>query len=208
MPEEVVITLHKTDKKKIYVSPEGFEGFYLYPTEVKKLKLQDGDRYLPDALEEMRREYALPRAKRRAVALLARGDKTEQELREKLLSSLTDSRSLEETMDFVKSSGYVDDLQYARDYIYFKRNKKSFLQIKAELKKKGISSEVLNLVFEEEGGQQKEEIFSQMEKYARKFPELDWNSRQKIYAHFARKGYAGSLIREAMDDLAAGREEP
>ena len=48
----------------------------------------------------------------------------------------------------MKSCGYVDDTQYARDYLYFKKGRKSFLQIKMELQKKGIPAEVLETVFE------------------------------------------------------------
>ena len=35
----------------------------------------------------------------------------------------------------MKACGYVDDTQYARDYLYFKKGRKSFLQIKMELQK-------------------------------------------------------------------------
>ena len=70
-----------------------------------------------------------------------------------------------------------------------------------ELQKKGIPSHVLEMVFEEEGSQQMEDILEQVRKYMRKFPELDFTARQKIYAHFAGKGYAGDLIREAIDKI-------
>lgn len=195
------IRLTETDKKKVYVDPGEREGIYLYPGEIKKLKLEDGGEVEEDEFERIRLQYALPRAKHRAIAILAKRDKTEKELREKLLQSLTDTRSLEDTIAYMKSCGYVDDAQYARDYIYFKKGRKSFLQIKMELQKKGISSEVLETVFEEEGGQQMEDILMQVRKYMKKFPALDFNSRQKVYAHFARKGYAGELIREAMAQI-------
>lgn len=193
------ITLVDTGKKKIYVDPGEREGIYLYSGEIKKLKLEDGSEIAQDEFERIRLEYALPRAKHRAIAILAKRDKTEKELREKLQQSLTDTQSLEETISYMKSCGYVDDEQYARDYLYFKKGRKSFLQIKMELQKKGISSQVLEEVFEEEGGQKIEDILVQVKKYMKKFSDLDFVAKQKIYAHFARKGYAGDLIREAMN---------
>lgn len=193
------ITLVDTGKKKIYVNPGEREGIYLYPGEIKKLKLEAGSEIGQDEFEKIRLEYALPRAKHRAIAILAKRDKTEKELREKLQQSLTDTQSLEETISYMKSCGYVDDEQYARDYLYFKKGRKSFLQIKMELQKKGISSQVLEQIFEEEGGQQIEDILVQVKKYMKKFPSLDFVAKQKIYAHFARKGYAGELIREAVN---------
>lgn len=192
------VTLTETDKKKVYVDPGVREGIYLYPGEIKKLKLETGSEIGEDEFERIRLQYALPRAKHRAIAILAKRDKTESELREKLAQSLTDTKSLEETIAYMKSCGYVDDTQYVRDYIYFKKGRKSFLQMKLELQKKGISSQVLESVFEEEDSQQLDDILAQVKKYMKKFPELDFTARQKIYAHFARKGYAGDLIREAM----------
>ena len=148
------ITLTDTGKKKVYVNPGVREGIYLYPGEIKKLRLEDGSELEQDEFERIRLEYALPRAKHRAIAILAKRDKTEQELREKLLQSLTDTQSLEEAISYMKACGYVDDTQYARDYLYFKKGRKS-----------------------------------------------DFPARQKVYAHFARKGYAGDLIREAIDKI-------
>ena len=124
------ITLTDTGKKKVYVNPGVREGIYLYPGEIKKLRLEDGSELEQDEFERIRLEYALPRAKHRAIAILAKRDKTEQELREKLLQSLTDTQSLEEAISYMKACGYVDDTQYARDYLYFKKGRKSFLQIK------------------------------------------------------------------------------
>lgn len=46
-----------------------------------------------------------------------------------------------------------------------------------------------------------EDILEKVRKYMRKFPEFDFPARQKVYAHFARKGYAGDLIREAIDKI-------
>lgn len=192
------LTLTETDKKKVYVDPGVREGIYLYPGEIKKLKLETGSEIEEDEFERIRLQYALPRAKHRAIAILAKRDKTERELREKLAQSLTDMQSLEETIMYMKACGYIDDAQYARDYIYFKKGRKSFLQMKLELQKKGIPSQVLEAVFEEEGTQKTDDILAQVKKYMKKFPELDFISRQKVYAHFARKGYDGELIREAM----------
>ena len=103
------ITLTDTGKKKVYVNPGVREGIYLYPGEIKKLRLEDGSELEQDEFERIRLEYALPRAKHRAIAILAKRDKTEQELREKLLQSLTDTQSLEEAISYMKSCGYVDD---------------------------------------------------------------------------------------------------
>ena len=189
------IRLCPTKGRKIYVDPVEREGIYLYPAEVRKAGLSDGRELTDTDLEELRRLYALPRAKKRALGILARRDKTEQELRDKLEESMTDTRSLDEAIDYLKQFGYVDDYHYASEYIYFKKKKKSFRQIRAELKRKGIPSDILERAFEECGGQKEEDLRSLFDKYIRRFEVFDSLAEQKTYAHFARKGYDRELIR-------------
>ena len=130
------VTLRETDKKKVYVDPGIREGIYLYPGEIKKLKLLEGSMLEEDEFERIRLQYALPRAKHRAIAILAKRDKTEKELRDKLQQSLIDTKTLEETISYVRTCGYVDDLQYARDYIYFKKEEKVFYRLRWSFKRR------------------------------------------------------------------------
>ena len=71
------ILLRHTDGKKIYVDPQEEEGFFLYPGEVRKAGLHDGDTVSGDRLRQIFEEYAVPRARRRALGLLAKKDMTE-----------------------------------------------------------------------------------------------------------------------------------
>ena len=43
------ITLTDTGKKKVYVNPGVREGIYLYPGEIKKLRLEDGSELEQDS---------------------------------------------------------------------------------------------------------------------------------------------------------------
>lgn len=197
---EYRIHIRETGGRKLYVDPEGQEGVYLYPGEIKKKRLSDGICLTEVQLEELRKEYAIPRAKKRALGILVKQDKTEQELREKLKDAKNDSISIDVALQFVLDAGYVDDDRYARDYLRTRRGRKSFRMIRMELGKKGISSEILDAVFEEEENQAVDDVRSQFEKYIRRFPEMDRTARQKTYAHFCRKGYSGDLIRQLLEE--------
>lgn len=198
---EYVIHLRPSSGKKIYIDPEGKEGFFLYPGEIKKEKLTDGLHVDEEELERMRREYAIPRAKKRALGILVKRDRTEKELRDKLTDSMNDSQSIEAAVQYVKSFGYVDDLGYARDYLYFKKEKKSYALIRRELGGKGIPSEILDVVFEEAGQQKAEDLIPQVKKYIRKFEELDFVAKRKTCAHFCRKGYPAELVRNILEEV-------
>lgn len=193
--------LHKTSGKKIYADPGYTEGIYLYPGEIKKHRLTEGCTITEEQFCSLWEEYAVPRAKKRALGILVKRDCTEKELYDKLTASFHDSRSVERALAFVKEQGYVNDTNYARDYLYCKKGKKSYRQIRMELSRKGISGQILDALFDETGAQQKEDLQPQIEKYIRKFPTLDALARQKTCAHFYRKGYAAELVREILEDL-------
>ncbi len=198
---EYEILLKPTSGKKIYVDLQEEEGFYLYPGEIKKCGLKDGIILTEDEVNFIHNEYAVPRAKKRALGLLTKKDMTEKELVDKLESSLNDSRSIAAAMAFVTNHGYIDDESYARDYLYFHKNRKSFRRIREELTRKGVSRSILQNLFEEEGSQDKDTIRPLVVKYRRKFPELDYTAVQKICMHFGRKGYQIETIRQILEEL-------
>lgn len=197
---EYVIHLIPSSGKKIYIDPEYREGIYLYPSEIKKEKLVDEGRIEEDELERIRREYAVPRAKKRALGILVKRDRTEKELRDKLKDSVNDEQSIDDAVNYVRAFGYVDDYNYARDYLYFKKSKKSYKMIRRELREKGISSEILDFVFEEAGNQTREDLVPHVKKYIRKFETLDANAKRKTCVHFCRKGYPADMVRDILED--------
>lgn len=200
---EFVIRLVPGKGRKIYLNPEGREGIYLYPGEIKKKKLSEGMSLSSDEIEALRLEFALPRAKKRAMGLLVRRDMTKEQLREKLKQSDNDSRSIDETLDYMIRSGYINDYEYARDYLNSRKSRKSYRMIRGELSLKGISSDILDRVFEEEGKQSPSDVTDAVRKYIRKFPRDDRTSFQKTCAHFYRKGYDMELIRGILEEIKA-----
>lgn len=188
------ISLRPCTNKKIYIDPPDREGIYLYPGELRKEGLKDGQEISEEKLKKLRLTYAGPRAKKRALAILIKRDQTEAQLRDKLLKAQTDRQSLEEAMDFVRSQGYIDDEKYARDYLHSRRTKKSFRQIRADLIRKGIPRDILDRVFDENEEQNGHDLQQLFERYIRRFPDFDRDAARRTYAHFARKGYASDLI--------------
>lgn len=197
---EYKIILKNTEKKKIYVDPVDREGIYLYPSEIRKEGLKEGTVLSEEEFELLRTKYAVPRAKKYALSILSKRDKTAQELRDKLNEAGNDSLSIGNAMEYLKNMGYLNDLSYARDYFYSKRGKKSFRQIEFELERKGIVSETIRIALEEEGEQTPDDLRPAFKKYAAKFEQKDSESRQKIYAHFVRKGYAPSLVQKLLNE--------
>lgn len=93
----------------------------------------------------------LTKAKHRALYLLERCDRTEQELRTKL-SRNYEPEIVEEVILYVKQYDYINDKRYAVNYLKSRCQVKSRRQVERELLyKKGISRDIL-----EEAGQKTE----------------------------------------------------
>lgn len=89
------------------------------------------------------------KAKHRALYILERMDRTEQELRQKLAQNY-EPDIVEEALAYVKEYHYIDDLRYAKNYIAWKGQTKSRRQIEQELLfRKGVSRETVRQAFEE-----------------------------------------------------------
>ena len=74
----------------------------------------------------------LTRAKRRALYILERCDRTEQELRTKL-SRNYEPETVEEAIRYVKQYDYIDDKRYAINYLKSRCQVKSRRQVEQEL---------------------------------------------------------------------------
>lgn len=130
-------------------------------------------------------------------------DRTEAQLREKLLAAEFEPEIVEQAMDYVKSFGYLDDERYVRNYIAYRSQSKSRRQIEQELLfRKGVSRELIQKVYEEaEPSDERALIRRQLEKKHYDSEECDEKQRQKLIASLLRKGF------QMGDILAVMREE-
>lgn len=145
----------------------------------------------------------LRRAKLKALRLLERMDRTEAQLRQKLLDAEFEPEIVEQAMAYVKSFGYLDDERYVRNYIEFRQAQKSRRQLEQELQyRKGVSPELIRKVYEGlDPVDEKELIRRQLEKKHYNAREADEKQRQKVMASLVRKGFRMG------DILAVLREE-
>ena len=75
----------------------------------------------------------LQQAKCKALSLLNYMDRTETQLRKKLKEKDFNEEIIDETIAYVKSFGYINDLGYAERYILNKQKSKSKREIRVAL---------------------------------------------------------------------------
>ena len=79
------------------------------------------------------------RARKKAMRLLERMDRTEKGLKEKLTQAGFSGEAAEDAVSYVKEYGYINDQRYAENYIFSRIREKSRQRIFQELYQKGVA---------------------------------------------------------------------
>ena len=183
---------------KVYVD-EQF-AFELYKGELSRYHVAVGEEIPEEIYKEIYQEVIVKRAKLRALHLLNDMGRTEAQLRQKLKQSDYTEEVIEEAIRYVKSFGYVNDAEYARNFIINRKEKKSRKELYLLLVQKGLNAELLDQVFEESYDDNSSiEAIEAIMKKKRYNPETATNAEtQKILAYLTRKGFQYEDIRQVL----------
>ena len=139
------------------------------------------------------------RAKKRALHLLERMDRTEQQLREKLMASEYPEEVVEEAIAYVKSFHYIDDERYAQNFTRYKKDKMSRSQIKQKLMTKGVARDIIQIAIEEEYDTDEcEHIRRLLEKKHFDGSSKDDGEFRRVYNYLLRRGFRSNDILKEM----------
>ena len=146
-------------------------------------------------LSEEEKSGDIRRARHRALHILERSDRTEQELRAKLERNYR-AEAVEDAISYVKQYHYLDDRRYAVNYLNSRGRVKSRRQVEQELLyKKGISKEILEEARREaEPQDEREQIRRWMEKKQIHPETADPNELRRFYLFLMRRGFRSEDI--------------
>ena len=200
----IITKIEELDKKrsKIYIDQEF--AFVLYKGEIAQYKLRENEQIEDNIYQIILNEILPKRAKKRSLNLLQKRPYTEQKLREKLTEGYYSEEMIDEAIEYMKSFHYVDDYEYACQYIFYHKESESRRKMEEKLTLKGMDKETLERAFRDsyEEEEQKELELQQaiklLDKKKYDASTTDWKEKQKIYAFLTRKGISGSVIRKAM----------
>ena len=195
-----ITQIERISKTKVRIFIDGEYAFPLYHNDVIRLQLEEGMEVPEKIYKEICEKVILCRAKKKALALLKTQDRTRAELRRKLKDAGYPEEIVNQTITYVDSYGYLDDVRYASLYIRDRKHRKSKLVLKMELSRKGISKDILDPIFEteyQEEGREDPEIIAIKKAIAKKnvdTEQLTWEEKQKLIASLYRKGFAVDKI--------------
>lgn len=194
------------EKGRVRISFDNGTDVMLYRGELRKLPGQEGTLllteggYIPDGLyQKVLTEIVGIRAKKRAMFLLERMDRTEQQLSDKLKQNGYPSECVEDAIAYVKRYHYIDDLRYARTYVRYNQQKKSRQRLKTDLMQKGVAKDTIEQALEEEfASDEREKIRMLIEKRHYHYGTSDRKEQQRMYQFLLRRGYRSSDILSVM----------
>lgn len=197
----LITQISELDKKRMMVRTDEGISFALYKGEIRKFGLKEGQELTGEVYEEIRSEILIKRARKRAMFLLEKMDRTESQLRDKLRQSFYGEDIIEDAISYVKSYHYVDDSRYARTYVRYQKERKSRRQIKIDLMQKGVDREIIDLAIETEYESETEQdlILKWVEKRHYSIGTSDIKEKQKMYQFLMRKGFRSEDILRVLE---------
>ena len=147
-----------------------------------------------ESIEEMIKD-----AKKQALSILERRDKTVKELTDKLTEDGYPSSVVNEAIEYVISYHYLDDMRYAENYIRYHKTQKSKTAVKMYLKDKGIDADTIDTAIENEyDNDEKEMIKELLEKRHYNHETADYKEKNKMLAYCMRRGFAFEDIKSLL----------
>ena len=199
MEELQIIAITPQEKGKSLVQFDDGSRVLLYESEIRKLSLREGEYISKSLYEQILKEVVGIRAKKRAIHLLERMDRTENQLVEKLRKSGYPDRCIEDAIDYVKSYHYIDDARYAQNYVRYHQQKKSRQRLKMDLYAKGIDRNTVEEALEETFcSDEQKKIRQLLEKRHFCYGDSDRREQQKTYQFLMRRGFKSSDILHVM----------
>lgn len=195
------VGIEPVTKTKFRIYLDGQFAFVLYKSELSSCHLKDGEAVTEDQIETILSEIVLKRAKRKAMSLLQSMDRTESELRDRLLRQDFPEETVDQAVRYVKSFGYVDDRRYAESFILSRKGRKSRREIYAELYGKKIDGEIVDEMMERcyEESDSGEALRHLLRKKHYDPSRASVEEKQKLYAYLARKGFSYGEIKKALN---------
>ena len=187
-------------KNRCRVCFRGETDLVLYSKEVEQYGIKEGEEIPEEVYEGIIDEVLIPRAKRRALHLLEKQDRTEKNLRDKLLEGGLPPRAAEAAIEYVRSYHYIDDDRYGENYVRYHMEGKSKKRVMTDLIGRGMDPERAREITERDyEGNEEEMVLRLLQKKNYDPKSADEKEKMKIYRFLAGRGFSYEVIKSALE---------
>ncbi len=189
------------DRRRSRVFLDGEFAFALYNGELRHCRIEEGGELSCEQYEAILHEIVFRRARERAVYWLKCSARTEEELRRKLRDGHYPEPAVEHTIELLKKYRYIDDEEYARNFIELNGTRKSRAELASVLKSKGLSRDCVSRLLEEYPVDEEEQVRKLLAK--RRFNPENADSREisRQAAYLIRRGFSCEAVRRVIAEL-------
>lgn len=198
-----VTEIKEITKSRAKVEIDGEYAFVLYKGELRAYGIKEGQEIRGEDYQAIMTRILPKRAKMRALNLLKSRAYTSSQLEDKLTMGGYPRQIVLEALSYVESFGYINDAQYAADFIEYNKEKKSRNRMFIDLRKKGIPEAVIREAMEngedaDSEELEKNQIIRWMEKKNFVPQTATLQEKHKMTAFLFRKGFSIDTIRNVL----------
>lgn len=161
-----------------------------------------------EKFREFLKENDRANAKAYLYNMLSRKNRTVKEARDKLYEKGYHKDAVEYAIEAVSRYGYLDDLEYAKNFVESAMRNKGSYRLRQELKLKGVSEE--NLTSALENLETETEYIRARELAKKHLGEKDMEDekvRQRLFRFLVSRGYSYDVVKNVMKELGAEMQE-
>jgi len=139
-----------------------------------------------------------------ALRYIFRYPKTKKELIIQLRKKHYTETEIEKALKYLKRKGYLNDKQFAKDYIDYHcvRRGKPIIWVKNKLYEKGVDKDIIQEVIEKKIDDINKWIWKQIKKEIQQYKDK-WLDGLQILEKLTRKGYTYNQIKKVIDSSAS-----
>lgn len=199
------IEQQKKRLKRYNVFLEGDFWLGIHQSLIQKWNLVVGSELSENKVQLIYKEQMGLNAREKAFSYIGYKDRTTQEVKTKLIQLDFDTDTVEQVILKLNEDGFLDDRQYAKNYVEQRKNRYGRHRIFLDLKKRGVSNfhieEALKSEFsKEEGRQNALELTLKKKKNFEQTGISSEKMKKRIGDTLYRKGYDFETIRWAMEE--------
>lgn len=204
----IVERIVSKDDDKATVFFDNGEKLVLHKDVLYQSGLRKGDEISSDRFSALNQEETFYQIKQKAFRLLQRRIHTAKELHTKLRQKFSDDTLIKKCIDELQQKRFINDREFALAFISEKQKSKKWsrARLKSEMIKRGISSEIITEVLNENFSAEKEENSARelAEKKYRQLIRKETDNKklfQKLIMYLQSKGYDFEMSSEIVKDI-------
>lgn len=184
----IVTSIEQHTKTKVKVCLDNRTDFQLYRREIDKYSIIEGEEL--SNYDEILSEVLIPRAKKRAMHLLEKMDRTKADIRSKLRRNGYPDEAINAAIEYIESYNYLNDERYAYMYVRNYCNSRSRNRIMQDLYRKGVDKDTINDAIESEYSVDEEELIKMyIIKRGYDVDNASMKDRDKMFRFLISKGF-------------------